>query len=91
MLKQKTQDLPPKFPYTGTFAIISAEELRADPGNSVDQQFLCCAVPRERGIDTDDPEDLNLARFLLRVGLPADREQLGFEPIMPMSVIYAGR
>jgi pseudaminic acid cytidylyltransferase len=65
VLKQKTQDLPSKLHDTGTFAIISAEELLADPGKLVDQQFLCYAMPRERGIDFDEPEDLDLARLLL--------------------------
>jgi N-acylneuraminate cytidylyltransferase len=66
MLKARTQDLSPKFHDTGTFAIYSAAELLADPGKPVDQQFLCYAMPRERGFDIDDPEDLNLARLLLR-------------------------
>ena len=66
MLKAKTQDLPLKFHDTGTFAIFSVGELLADPDKPVDQRFLCYAIPRERGIDIDEPEDLELARLLLR-------------------------
>jgi pseudaminic acid cytidylyltransferase len=70
-LKQRTQDLPPKFHDTGTLAIFSAKELLDDPNRLVDLRFLAYPIPRQRGIDIDEPEDLDLARLLLRGKLAA--------------------
>ncbi len=73
LMAKRTQDLAQKFHDSGTFAIFSTHQLLSDPNAKVGARFLPYEIPRYRGLDIDEPEDVDLVRFVLR-GMERDRE-----------------
>jgi len=62
----RSQDLPPAYYETGTFTIFSANWLLTHPTLQDDTNYVSLELPAWKGIDIDEPEDLEFARLLFR-------------------------
>jgi N-acylneuraminate cytidylyltransferase len=65
MFAVRSQDLTKKYYDTGTIAIFPVAQVLSDSPPD-DRSFVSFVLPREKAVDIDDAEDLELARVLFR-------------------------